>query len=189
MTPPLGNPGGQNKEGDRLLESAAHGPTPADSPVAQNTGVGVATIEDDEDWEPKLRKKSTADFDITPMIDMTFLLLIFFMVSSTMQGTPELDVPPAKKGVGVESSNVLMISIKAAASATEKPVIKVEGKREVTLDGIRSEVEQAVKRGSPQVIVKSDGGVPHGFVQDVVRAIVAVEGASFSFGVRDKRGD
>ena len=36
----------------------------------------------------RAKKKDEADLDITPMIDVTFLLLIFFMVTSTMQGTP-----------------------------------------------------------------------------------------------------
>ena len=33
------------------------------------------------------------DLDITPMIDMTFLLLIFFMVTSTMKPDEVLDIP------------------------------------------------------------------------------------------------
>jgi hypothetical protein len=46
---------------------------------------------DDEDDGFQRRKKAgiaDADLDITPMIDVTFLLLIFFMVTSTLQGTP-----------------------------------------------------------------------------------------------------
>ena len=37
------------------------------------------------------RKPIEGELDITPMIDVTFLLLIFFMVSSTMQGKPDLE--------------------------------------------------------------------------------------------------
>lgn len=178
-------------EGGSIEPRSQHGdPSRADDPLLLQGHIdGPAALDDDEEWEPKPRKKSSADFDITPMIDMTFLLLIFFMVSSTMQGAPELEVPVAKKGVGVESSNSLILTVKKPQSVGGTPQIQADGKRDVTLDGIRGEVEAAVKRGSPEVIVKADGGVSHGFVQDVVRAVVAVEGASFSFGVRDKKGE
>ncbi len=55
----------------------------------------------DGDDEGSFRRRPATeemDLDITPMIDVTFLLLIFFMVASTMQATAENDIPPAKHG-------------------------------------------------------------------------------------------
>lgn len=50
----------------------------------------------------KLRKKEEADLavEMTPMIDMVFLLLIFFMCAATMSQvdlTPEIELPVAPK--------------------------------------------------------------------------------------------
>lgn len=57
------------------------------------------------------RMPADDDLDITPMIDVTFLLLIFFMVTSTMQSPSSLHVPPAKHGAGVDIRNSSVISI------------------------------------------------------------------------------
>ncbi|MEZ6068519.1 MAG: biopolymer transporter ExbD [Planctomycetaceae bacterium] len=40
------------------------------------------------------------DLDITPMIDVTFLLLIFFMVTSTMEPEGGLKIRPRRTGWG-----------------------------------------------------------------------------------------
>ena len=50
----------------------------------------------EDDDEPYVRKKNPepdTEIDITPMIDVTFQLLIFFMVTSTMQGNPPAEIP------------------------------------------------------------------------------------------------
>ncbi len=61
----------------------------------------------------KNEKPEEAELDITPMIDVTFLLLIFFMVTSTMDQQKQINVPPAKHGVGVEASNATFVTILA----------------------------------------------------------------------------
>ena len=69
----------------------------------------------DEDDAPTLghrrRKLDAGDLDITPMIDVTFLLLIFFMVTSTMKPPATADVPPARYGVGTESDEAVTITV------------------------------------------------------------------------------
>lgn len=58
-------------------------------------------------------KKSSEDDepDITPMIDMTFLLLIFFMVTSTMKPEGALQIPSARNGIGVSADEAVVLSI------------------------------------------------------------------------------
>lgn len=41
--------------------------------------------EDEEDFVLPRKKREDDEMDITPMIDITFLLLIFFIVCSTME--------------------------------------------------------------------------------------------------------
>jgi biopolymer transport protein ExbD len=56
------------------------------------------------------RKRSLeeAEMDITPMIDCTFLLLIFFLVTSKMKPELAVDLPKAKHGaVVVEQSSII----------------------------------------------------------------------------------
>ena len=46
------------------------------------------------------RIKQETELDITPMIDITFLLLIFFLVASTPDLQVEVKLPPARHGLG-----------------------------------------------------------------------------------------
>jgi biopolymer transport protein ExbD len=67
---------------------------------------------EDDGVEPVLtrrRKLEEADMDITPMIDMTFLLLIFFIVTSKMGPKAGIELPPARQGTAaVEKNNVIL---------------------------------------------------------------------------------
>ena len=47
---------------------------------------------------PHRRVKNSADLDITPMIDIVFLLLIFFIVASVPDPQVEADLPHARHG-------------------------------------------------------------------------------------------
>jgi biopolymer transport protein TolR len=136
-----------------------------------------------ESWGFKGRKSPEADLDITPMIDCVFLLLIFFMVSSTMRGNADQNVPGAKHGVGVDTRSVSTVRIEAADPA---PRILLDN-RESTLDDVRAFVEEGMQSGNSLVVIKADREVPHGFVQQVTRVVNSVEGVKFSIGVQDKK--
>ena len=51
--------------------------------------------------------------DLTPMIDIVFNLLIFFMVGSTIVETPQIEIslPKSSSAVGVEKNENIVISI------------------------------------------------------------------------------
>jgi biopolymer transport protein TolR len=142
-----------------------------------------------DDAPIKRRALPTADLDITPMIDVTFLLLIFFMVTSTMQGAPDVEVPPAKHGAGVDTLQATVITIRAPAAPGERPVIILgDGRGEQgDLDAVREYVERRRAQDISQVIIKADRDVQHGAVQEVAKVVTAVDGVRFSIGVQDKR--
>lgn len=134
------------------------------------------------------RRGEETDIDITPMIDMTFLLLIFFMVTSTMRGTPDLDVPVARYGVGVETRGAMIVTLRAAETKDGPPVIQLGDGQGPTgdVDDVRRMVEEGVQALRTEVIIKAEGDVSHGFVQEVVKAVKSVPGAEISIGVRDE---
>lgn len=70
---------------------------------------------DDLDERPQALKPREAledtEMDITPMIDITFLLLIFFIVSSKMDPSSNVPLPPAKTGVAVPVKASIIISV------------------------------------------------------------------------------
>jgi len=129
-----------------------------------------------------------ADLDITPMIDVTFLLLIFFMVTSTMQPDEALDIPTSVHGLGVETNSAILITI----SAGEPPLINLVEDKNLTEDHttVGPYVQARMQQGRKHVIIKAERLVQHGFVQKVTREANAVikefEGARFSIAVDDK---
>src|SRR5712692_5797009 len=77
--------------------------------------------------------------DMTPMVDVAFLLLTFFMLTTTMNRpqTMEINLPPSEAKVEVQQSNLLTLLVKEDGSiywdiGTDVPA-KVEFKNLRTL--------------------------------------------------------
>ena len=73
-------------------------------PAPATSATGVPAVADSEAREPPVsfrdaKKISTMEMDMTPMVDVTFLLLIFFMVTAafTMQKSFEMPAPDESK--------------------------------------------------------------------------------------------
>ena len=82
---------------------------------------------DEATWGKRKRTGSATELDITPMIDVTFLLLIFFMVSSTMSSQQDLDVPPARNGMNVDRGSSILIIIRSPLTSEGEPIIELNG--------------------------------------------------------------
>jgi len=108
---------------------------------------------------------SEAKVDLTPMIDMTFILLIFFMVSTTFVKDMKIDI----NRPGAQSQSV---------ASTKAVRIFIDRQGETYLDGepIRSWVIQSrvrdMLKGMTQksVLVVADANVPSQKLIDVVDA-------------------
>lgn len=63
----------------------------------------------------KKPKRMGIRIDMTPMVDVAFLLLIFFMVTTVFRApqTIEINIPPTKSKVQIAESNVLTLRILA----------------------------------------------------------------------------
>ena len=138
-----------------------------------------------------MRRRAAAadeeDLDITPMIDVTFLLLIFFMVSSTMQGKPDMPLPQAVTEADVDMRQATVITLLAEDG---NPVI-LFGDDLSAPQGMQESVAQYVSDGVAQqkttVVIKADKDLPSGFVEDISRA-ANVEGVGeMYFGIDKPR--
>ncbi len=131
------------------------------------------------------KKMPEADLDITPMIDVTFLLLIFFMVTSTMQKEPPVKIPEAKHGVGVDQKKAVIVSI---LMQNEVPkIVCADGDGvEATLEDVTRYTSDGIGSGAERVIIKADKEVPYGTLSQVAGA-VQEEGVQVKFyvGVND----
>ncbi len=137
------------------------------------------------------RKRDDPDMDITPMIDVVFLLLIFFMVTSTMQGTPDRDIPPSISGTNANTAGYAEISISVPGGARTESNVQLDGVP-VTLDHMKSELLRMSVDGELKVMIFADRDVKSrsvGEIEQVVGEVEAETGQSIvaNFAVRDKR--
>ena len=116
------------------------------------------------------RRRDDLDINITPLIDVVFLLLIFFMVSTTFDRESEL-------GIELPESS-------AAAEPTRKGFLEVsvDGKGRYYVDGrplvntqigtLIQAMQQRVKElgENPPVVVSADGNAPYQAVMAVMDA-------------------
>lgn len=138
---------------------------------------------EDEGWGSSSKKpREEAELDITPMIDVTFLLLIFFILTSTMKGTPDQDVPPAKNGDGVSGS--VKVQVSAPDVPDDPPVVQLEG-RVVELEELQNEVGSLIADTESPVVIMADRDVRSGDVQEVMQQLKDIEGIKFHVGVQD----
>ena len=83
--------------------------------------------EDEGPALPKRRMKSDTVMDMTPMIDCTFLLLIFFVVGAKIDPDTAVRLPPARYGAGVDPSRSVVITIALPPEAKEPQVYLADG--------------------------------------------------------------
>jgi len=67
--------------------------------------------DEEDDFALTRKKRDDDEMDITPMIDITFLLLIFFIVCSTMDPTKIGTIPEADNGLAISAKNSAVIFI------------------------------------------------------------------------------
>ncbi|MEW4488115.1 biopolymer transporter ExbD [Thalassoglobus sp. JC818] len=130
------------------------------------------------------------DLDITPMIDVTFLLLIFFMVTSNMKKAATVHIPPARHGQGIALSKSTVLTI--FNTDGEPEIYLSDGTKEngpVTPEEVTAYVNAGIPEGKLNVIIKADSELPSGYVEEVARAANNTENEAelkFYVGVMDK---
>ncbi len=146
-----------------------------------------------EDLPIAIRGRATEDFemDITPMIDITFLLLIFFLVCSTADQDTAIELAKARHGKGVGERNSVIITI-SDEGIDYAPVYLADGIVGEPLpndpEQQRDMIAEAVEKGRREqnkdnVIIKADRNVAHREVARVIKAVSRVPGAKIFLAV------
>jgi biopolymer transport protein ExbD len=125
--------------------------------------------------------------DMTPMVDVVFQLMTFMLFSVQMTGGEEVQIPPARHGVGVEENEATFISMlpPSVAGAEPKVVIGIGDGPPATLDEVRKAVADGLREGKRKVVLQADGAVPHGEVLKLAATVTEVEGVSLHIGVQE----
>ena len=100
--------------------------------------------------------------DISPLIDCVFILLIFFIVTTTFveETGVGVDKPQAASATNLEKSSILL-------ALTEKGDI-VYGGRSVGLGGVRPLVKRLTSAEDLPVIIQADRKAPSGLLVGII---------------------
>ena len=148
-------------------------------PVAEEEGGPVLT---------RRPVRDTADMDITPMIDITFLLLIFFLVASIPDATSAVQLPPARHGKAVNPRTSVILTVAEGGGPGGASVYLGDGKVGTPLAPDPAEQDALITsfvRDSYKstVLIKAEKGVKHREVSRVAAAAARVEGIQLHLAV------
>ena len=117
--------------------------------------------------KPQVREE--IDLNLTPLIDVVFLLLIFFMVSTTFEKTAKLkvDLPEASAQAVQQSENKIVIGIDAKGHyyINDRQLVNTQIKTlKIALMKVSGDNKEM------PIVLRADAKTPH---QSVVRAMDA----------------
>lgn len=114
-------------------------------------------------------RKEELDVNITPLIDVVFLLLIFFMVSTTFERESEIEIVLPQAAANVTPADDFSLEVTIDAEGT----FYVNGKRVINtkIETLKKAMqEMAGERKDPPIILSADAQTPHQAVITVMDA-------------------
>ncbi len=124
------------------------------------------------------KKPDEASVNLTPLIDVGFLLLIFFMVSTTFTRDTQLklDLPQAASGQQVDSAETQQIEL--VISATGDIAINQKALAAPSMDTLKTALQrESAGDNSLPLIIMADAQTPH---QAVIMAMDAAGQLGFT---------
>ena len=148
----------------------------------------------------KKKRRIGIAIDMTPMVDVAFLLLIFFMTTTQFQ-PPEkdkIDLPKSSSEAKSPESEIITIAV------TKAPTVKVVYKKrgpggleEVTHElnpaTLNTDLGPALQRAraanpAARVVVKMDKGATYGVIADMVAGLQQANATRFNVQTNLKEG-
>ena len=135
---------------------------------------------DDRPLHMPRKNRDDSEMDITPMIDITFLLLIFFLVASKMDSQQAVKLPEAG-GSPVSAKNAVVVVIKRIDEEKVQVLQKDGTPFSDEQDAQEAEITKYVQSGldgvppfaekKQHVLLKAEKGIKHKEVARVAQAI------------------
>ncbi len=155
-------------------------PTPSSSPSPLGGG-GIAPR--------KAAPGGGTDVDFTPMVDLVFMMNIYFLVTSLTAIAPDVDLPLARHVFAMDESKSTAIVIVVAPDGKSPIVTAGEGgKGKLTdpdeqLESVKSAVEKSVRESKNDIVIRAERTVKLKDISRIAGAAQKVEGAKVHVGV------
>ncbi len=136
----------------------------------------------------KTKRRIGISIDMTPMVDIAFLLLIFFM-ATTQFAPPEkdkIDLPDSSSDAKSPETNIIVVSV------TKTPTIKVvyrqggnEVTREVAPEAVATDLGMVLSNAraanpAARVLVKMDKAASYGLMADMMAGLQESKATRFN---------
>jgi biopolymer transport protein ExbD len=120
--------------------------------------------------------------DISPLMDCVFILLIFFIVTTTFVEEPgiEVDKPQAVSGMRLEKSSILI-------ALTSKGEV-VYGGREIGVSGVQPLVKRVLQKEQIPVIIQADAAAQSSLLVRVIDEAKLAGAAKVSIATKRTKG-
>ena len=132
-----------------------------------------------------------AEFDITAMIDLVFMMNIYFLVSFLTAAMGEIAMPTARHVAALDPDTSVRITVLGSLDGESVSVYLGNGKEgeeikdpEQQESKVREYVEKALAEGKTNVLIKAEAKVQEGQVNRISLA-AAIEGMKLHSGVTE----
>jgi biopolymer transport protein ExbD len=141
---------------------------------------------------PRKRHEEPPEFDITAMVDLVFMMNIYFLVTFVTVALSQVDLPTATHAAPLDADTSVIFTIVGGGS---EPVVVYIGDRdsgipvrgvEQQASSVRAAVEEGVAAGKTEVLLKAEKKVRLGDLFRVSAAATAVEGVKLNVAVMEK---
>ncbi len=132
--------------------------------------------------EAAMDESSEGGIDISPLLDCVFILLIFFIVTTTFveETGVEVDRPQAASGVRLEKNSILI-------AVTAKGEVVYAG-REIGVSGVQPLVKRLIRKEQVPVIIQADAAAHSGVLVRVLEEAKLAEATKVSIATRPGQG-
>jgi len=116
----------------------------------------------------RVAKADESDVNVTPLLDIVFIMLIFFIVTATFIKEPGVDVTRPE---ALTAEDQRLVSILVAIDSDNTIWIN---RKEVSLDSVRATLER-LRRENPRgsAVIQADGNAHSEYLVDVLEQIRA----------------
>ena len=104
--------------------------------------------------EQKIHEAKGQDIDLTPLLDVVFILLIFFIVTTVFVKETGVDVdkPQAISSKSIQNSIILL-------AITQSHEV-IYGGTNIGISGVRNTLSQLIKNEAKPLVIQADKSVP-----------------------------
>jgi biopolymer transport protein ExbD len=135
-----------------------------------------------------------AEMDMSPMIDMVFLLLLFFLVVSnpkTIKIDPNLDPSVAKNAQAAETKKgKIVVNVRNNGNFVEEDTKTIMNDVAAVEEYLKKRIDEVKATGQePTLHIRADKGVEFKFVQRVIKAgaTVGLKQAAYAAFNKEKK--